>query len=237
MLRPLTRRWLIPLMLVVLALPACGNSTDDGADTTLAAATTPTTARSTSTTPASTSSTSDESDSNTVLAQDVIAAWSANDAEALWAHFTPDAVFADFPAHDSHTLAYAGFYMALHDTVTVSDCTASSSIPDRVTCRARGVDELSGPAGAASDGEWVFDFADGQVVALSIYDDDHSKVMFVEAMAAWIRDEHPDIWESVFIDSDCSPARVDCYASWAASPETASAMLQLGPEYRTSLDS
>jgi hypothetical protein len=140
------------------------------------------------------------------------------------------------PADDPHTVAYGGFYMALHDTVTVSGCTTSTSIPGRVTCRARGVDQLSGPVGAAYKGEWLFDFVDGRIVAFDIYGGDISKIMFVEAMAAWVRDEHPDIWEATFVDADCSPARIDCWGPWAVSPETAAVMLQLGPEYRATLD-
>ena len=40
MMRPLSLRWLIPFTLVVLLLPACSDTADDSADTTLASTTT-----------------------------------------------------------------------------------------------------------------------------------------------------------------------------------------------------
>lgn len=58
MMRPLSPRWLIPLVLVVLLLPACSDSSDDAADTTLAPTTTEaTTTEATTTTIAVTTTT------------------------------------------------------------------------------------------------------------------------------------------------------------------------------------
>jgi acetyl esterase/lipase len=51
--QPLSLRWLIPLALVVLLLPSCGDTGDDSADTTLAPTTTTMTAAPTTTTAAS----------------------------------------------------------------------------------------------------------------------------------------------------------------------------------------
>jgi len=55
MLRPLSLRWMVPLTLVVLSLPACSDTADDSADTTLASTTT--TVEATTTTEAPTTTT------------------------------------------------------------------------------------------------------------------------------------------------------------------------------------
>lgn len=228
--RPQRNGWLIAaaafvvVLLVGVAVIALGQqATDDPTDP----APDPTTT-STTTTIASVD--------NSSLAEEVIALWAANDTQGFWDWFAADGTFEGSPAYESPAQNVAGFYMGLHDTVTVSSCTPSPSIPGRVTCKARGVDEVSGPVGAAFEGDWIFDFADGQVVSLVLHGDDISKTLFHDNMGAWILAEHPDIWEAVFVDPNCSPSRIDCIGLWKLSPEAAEAMLGLGAEYRATLD-
>ncbi len=210
---------LVGLVVIVAGCSSDSTDSDDGS--------------STSASPDSADSTADP---NIVIAHDMAASWSENDAAGFWAYFADDGTFEGDPADDASLRSYLGFFMALGDTVTIDEC-ATSVIPNRVTCDARGVDDLSGPAGAAWGGAWIFDFEAGEVTSLKMLPNDQSKIFFIDRMAQWIQDEHPGVWETVFVDPDCSPARIDCYGTWSASPEVAAAMLELGPEYIASLDS
>ncbi len=95
MLRRLSLGWLIPLTVVVLLLPACSDSADDSADTTLAPTTTTTATSTTTTTAAPTTTTA--AISTTVSEPDLTideynTAWEEELSEALLAVVTDDFV-------------------------------------------------------------------------------------------------------------------------------------------------
>ena len=224
------RRFALVCALVLVASACSGDSSEPSTTTTLPVA---------EQSSAETTTTAEVVDhsADIDMAVEMMDAWERNDTEAFFAYFANGATYdglENWPVDDQSTRDYLSFYMALHDDVTSDEC-AVSAVPGRITCEATGVDELSGPTGAMWAGAWVFDVVDGKVVALDHFTDEFSKITFIEAMAAWIRDTKPDVWDAQFVDPDCSPARVDCYGVWAANPDTAATMLELGEEYRASL--
>ncbi len=84
MMRSLSLRWLTPFALVVLMLPACSDSADEAADTTLAPTTTAAAAQ--SVIPPEVEQTLDE----------YIAAWEANDGDAFLATVTSDFLINEY---------------------------------------------------------------------------------------------------------------------------------------------
>jgi len=95
-------------------------------------------------------------------------------------------------------------------------------------------DDLSEAVGLSDVVELIFQF-DGELIASLSWVGDHGTVgkqEFVHAMANWVEQSHPDVWESALSTPDCDDARYDCWGGWTLSQAAAAALLDLGPEYR-----
>ena len=225
------RRFALACALVLIAGACSGDSSDPPTTTT----TLPVAEQSS----AETTTTAEVVDhsADIAMAIEMIETWEGQDTDAFFAYFGDGATYnfmEQWPFDAETTRDYLSFYMGLHDVVTVDGC-APSSVPGRIWCEATWVDDLSGPAGVTTSGQWVFDFVDGKPMAFDHLLDEFDKIVFIEDVAAWIRDTKPDVWETTFVDPDCSPARVDCFGTWSANADTAAAMLEYGEEYRASL--
>jgi hypothetical protein len=191
MLRRLSLRWLIPLTLVVLLLPACSDSASDVAATTVAPPETATTA------PVVTSTTLSEAAAIATV-EALHEACNAYDSDAALA------LFADVASWHGETPGSPGWEQewvemeAWGRQSTLSDCEMASG---RLTC----LDtwewtNLSGKAGVFRVSEWAFRFDDQGLIANAYIrtDSKDDDLAFRDALGTWMATTHPESYETFF---------------------------------------
>ena len=166
-------------------------------------------------------------------AREAIAAWNTS-ADAFVSRFVPTGTYLGVPIVNDDAFDSLSFYIGLGDSVEVHDCAETS--PRSVQCAITGTDDLSGTQGYSFEGgAWMVLDENGLVVTFDWNSTvDGGKISYTEEMVDWVRDEHPDIFSTVFADDACTPERLDCWDDWAESAEAADALLELHAEYLTS---
>jgi hypothetical protein len=184
MMRPLSLRRLIPFILIVLLLPACGDSADDAADTTLAPTTTtlPPTTTAAPTTTAVASTTVSEPEQ---AIDEYNTAWNEQDPEALLAVVTDDFV------EEYH------WYTQLDDHVSVGTDSWGATGAASYAASSDFQIELSGEAIVVGDGPWFVSVAESQTgggnayegtTAYVVVDDDGTLKL---ARKSWVGSRQP----------------------------------------------
>jgi hypothetical protein len=194
MLRRLPLRWLIPLTLAVLLLPACTDSADDVAATTVVPPETATTA------PVVTSTTLSEA-ATIATVEALEEACNAYDSDASLA------LFADAASWRGQAPGTPGWEQkwveieAWGQQSTLSDCEMADG---RLTCLATWEwTNLSGKAGVIRVSEVEYRFDDQGLIRSVYYENVSGKdddVAFDAALGTWMATAYPGSYEAFFID-------------------------------------
>jgi len=165
------------------------------------------------------------------IALETIEAWNTS-VDAFLGRFAEDGEYLNSPVAEVSTVNSVSFYIGLGDVVTVHSCeTKTATVGGGVECRITGVDALSGITGASFDGYAAAQVVDGQIVRWD-WGGGGGKLDYTDEMVEWVREQHPDVFESSFVDPTCgTSARVDCWGDWAESAAAAAALLELHDEY------
>jgi hypothetical protein len=181
MLRRLPLRWLIPLTLAVLLLPACSDSASGGA--------------------ASTTSTTLSPAAAIATVEALTEAINAYDPDAFLALFADDASYGyEFELPGSSAWEEEFVKMEAEGLQhTLGDCEATDG---RVTCLITWENtNLSGKAGVIRVSEWDYRFDDQGLIRSSYIEnvsgkDDH--LAFEAALGTWMATTHPESYETFY---------------------------------------
>lgn len=164
------------------------------------------------------------------MAMETIEAWNTN-VDAFVGRFATDGKYQNYPVAEASALNQISFYVGLGDVVAVHSC-KTTDVSGGVDCKVTGVDALSGTTGASFNGYAAMRVVDGQIVRFKWDSTGGGKLDYTEEMVDWVREQHPDVFASAFVDPTFgTSARLDCSGDWAESAVAAAALLELHDEY------